>query len=86
VKVVRKHAAIAGARLSPTSAHRDHVPFSRDALSALASGHSIRVEDKTSVGGSFFVYLASTEGPIAEQLRRWGFRYGPNKRAWYRKG
>ena len=60
--------------------------FTRENLYGLARRAGVQVTDKTQIGGSLFVHYSRSDGPIASTLKAWGFKYGPTKKAWYRRG
>lgn len=55
----------------------------RTAIAAFANANSIRLEDHTPKGGSFWLIADDADPDIARQLTKWGFKYRPG-RGWWR--
>lgn len=57
-------------------------PYSRIALDRFANAQGLRIDDKTSRGGSLWVLAGSTNTLVTKVLTGWGFRHKPDKGWW----
>jgi hypothetical protein len=71
-------------RATPPSPTPDG-PFSRLTLERFAREHSLTVSDYTHQGGNLWVVSPKREGPIADTLESWGFKYSERRGAWWRE-
>ena len=57
-------------------------PYSRSALNKFANARGLQVEDKTTHGGSLWVWTDADFPHVVRVLTRWGFRHRPGKGWW----
>lgn len=72
----------------PSSDSFDETPgvvLSKATLREFLGRNSLSVRDMTAKGGNLWVDLKEKTGPRADQLRAWGFKFAPSRKAWYRR-
>ena len=58
---------------------------SLDQVGRWCAAREWRFENKTGIGGNFWVLLDNTDAHAAAQLKEWGFTYAGERKRWWRR-